>query len=90
MLKELLEKITPEYLDKLSIMELESLNRDLMEGQKSIRVYRIAINGEIGKKEFQAEAKRKHSAMSDDQKKALLQELQGAKVVSEETVKAAG
>lgn len=87
MLKELAENCTPENLDKLSIKELEALTTVIHEEKQSLRKYQVMISAVINKKEVAESAKRDIATMSDEKKKALLQELTGSKTETEESVK---
>jgi len=90
MLKELMDKIEEQDLTALDVEGLENLNREFAEGQKFLREYRIKINEERDRQLAKEHAKRTLMNKTDEQKRALLQELTGSKVDTEEAVKPAG
>lgn len=90
MLKELMDKIEAQDLSVLDVEGLQNLNREFAEGQKFIREYRIKINEEVTKREAAEHAKRVLEHKTDEQKRALLQELTAKSIPTEEAVRPAG
>lgn len=88
MLKDQLAQYTPEYLESLSIPELEKLSSELYELPKPIREIRIAIGGIVVKKVKDEQVERM-AKMDPDLAAAFArkaQSIEGDKVDSEEKV----
>ncbi len=87
MLTEFIKRVAPENLESLDIPALENLNREFAEHQTVLRNCRIDINKEVLKRMHKEAAKRAIENKSDEEKAALLQELTGDKVDTQEDVK---
>ena len=68
----------------MSITELEEAIAEIMAKQQELKQQKLAIHTALDAKLKEAEAKRKLERMSDDEKRAMLQELQTAGIGSTE------
>lgn len=75
---------------RMSVEQLEEANKTLMEEKEKIREEQRQLNDVLSKKVAEESAKQLAETLSDDQKAALVQQIQAEGISSDEQVEGMG